>query len=322
MLPYADEPQPQARSFPYVTIGIILVCIAVFAHEVALGQAGAEAFSARWGFTPADFWAGRNLVTLVTALFLHAGLLHIAGNLIFLWVFGDNVEDQLGHVTYLLVYLGSGIVASVTFAIAFPHTSDPLVGASGAIAGVLGGYLLLFPRAMVRTLLAFVPFVTVGRVAAVILIGFWFLLQLIEGAASVLPVAPSSDVAFLAHVGGFMVGLIATGVIREARDQEVSHWIGGRDWWSRSFRNWLLLAIGITLVAGLGGVALHGAGGLTASLVRSAAGGGVIAVALLDGVARLFGRRALLGSGPHANRFVAVLQIVAALALGAALLTT
>ncbi|HET9017885.1 MAG TPA: rhomboid family intramembrane serine protease [Thermomicrobiaceae bacterium] len=320
MLPYADEPQPPARSFPFVTIGIILVCVVVFAHEVTLGQAGAQAFSARWGFTPADFWAGRNLITLVTALFLHAGLLHIAGNLIFLWVFGDNVEDQLGHGTYLLVYLGSGIVASITFAVAFPHATEPLVGASGAIAGVLGGYLLLFPRAMVRTLLAFVPFVTVGRVAAVILIGFWFLLQLVEGAASVMPVAPSSNVAFLAHVGGFIVGLIATGVIREARDQEVSHWSGGRGWWSRSFRNWLLLAVGITLVAAFGGVALHGASVVAGSLVRTAAGAGVIAVALLDGVARLLGRRALLGSGPHVNRAVALVQIVAALALGATLL--
>lgn len=318
MLPYADEPQPAARRFPIVTIGIILVSVAVFAYELSLGQTGAEAFTARWGFTPADFWAGRGLLTLITALFLHGGLLHILGNMIFLWVFGDNVEDQLGHWTYLLFYIVSGIIASITFALAFPHSTTPLVGASGAIAGVLAGYLLLFPRAMVRTVLTFGPFVTVGRVAAVILIGFWFLLQLIESAVSILPVAAATDVAFVAHVGGFVFGFVATGVIREVRDQGLGVW-SGRAWWSRSFRNWLLLSIGLTILLGVAALLLRG-GGLAGQLLRLALGAGMSALAMLDGIARLLGARSILGGGPRANRLLAALQILAALSLAASLL--
>ncbi|MDI3341906.1 MAG: rhomboid family intramembrane serine protease [Sphaerobacter sp.] len=321
MIPYADEPQPSARRVPVVTVAIIALCIAVFAYEVSLGPEAAQAFVVRWGFTPADFWAGRNLETLVTSQFLHGGLLHIAGNLLFLWVFGDNVEDQLGHGTYALFYLASGVAANVVFAVAFPQAGDPLVGASGAIAGVLAGYLLLFPRAMVRTLLAFGPFVTVGRVAAVLLIGLWFILQLIQGAISVLPTASATDVAFLAHVGGFVFGLIATGTIREVRDQELCDW-RGRRWWSRSFRNWVLLALAVTVLLAGSQVLLSGGASAAGALARVTVGAGVVALALLDGVARLLGRRGLLGSSPQTNRLIAAVQILAALSLAGSLFLT
>lgn len=320
MLPYADEPQPSARRFPAVTLAIIAVCIAVFAQEVSLGPEEVQAFGERWGFIPDEFWAGRGLVTLVTSLFLHGGLLHIAGNMLFLWVFGDNVEDQLGHGTFALFYLASGVVANIVFAVAFPDSIQPLVGASGAIAGVLAAYLLLFPRAMVRTLLAFGPFITLGRVSAAILIGFWFLLQVIQGAISVLPIAPGSDVAFLAHVGGFVFGLIATGTIREVRDQSLGDW-SGRRWWSRSFRNWLLVAVVVTVLLAGSQLLLAGGEAATGTLARLTVGAGVVALALLDGVARLLGRRGILGTGPRTNKLVALAQILAALGLAGTMFT-
>lgn len=315
MLPYEDQPQPEKRSTPFVTILLILINIAVFVYELSLGQAGAESFSLRWGFVPSEFWSGQDLHTLITAQFLHGGLLHIAGNMIFLWVFGDNVEDQLGHWTYLFFYLAAGVVASITFAVAFPDANDPLVGASGAIAGVLGGYLLLFPRAVVRAVLSFGPFITIGTVAAVIMIGFWFLLQVIQSVVALLPMAPQSNVAFLAHVGGFVFGLVTTGLIRQARGQEVVH-DDNRPWWSASFRNWVLLSIVVTLLV-LGSQVILG-GGLSGQIVRFVIGATVVSLAFLDGVARLTGRSGLLGS-PRANKGVALLQIFAALSLAATL---
>ncbi len=316
MLPYADEPQPRARRFPVVTVAIIAVNVLVFLYELSLGQSGAERFSVRWGFSPVDFWAGRNLETLLTAIFLHGGLLHIVGNMLFLWIFGDNVEDQLGHLTYLIVYLLAGIVASIAFAVAFPDERGPLVGASGAIAGVLGGYILLYPRAMVRTLLFFGPFLTLGRVAALFLIGFWFLLQVLQSIASLYPTAPrqGEQVAFVAHVGGFIFGLIVTGAIREARDQQVSYW-RGRGWWSRSFRNWLLLVVGITALVLVSQALVASNAVVAGRLLQVAIGAGIVAIALLDGIARLRGHRGLLGTGPRTNRIAAILQILAALSL-------
>ncbi|HET7036645.1 MAG TPA: rhomboid family intramembrane serine protease [Thermomicrobiaceae bacterium] len=318
MLPYADEPEVTRRAFPIVNVVLIALNVIVFIYELELGQAGAERFILRWGFIPADFWAGAGLLTIVTALFIHAGLLHIGGNLLYLWVFGDNVEDQLGHVTYLIFYLLAGIVGNIGFAVAFSHTGQPLIGASGAIAGVLGGYLLLYPRAIVRTVLTFGPFITLGGVAAVIVIGFWFVLQVIESLVSVLAVSPSageSGVAFFAHVSGFIFGLIATGVIREARDQQLTHWHRER-WWSRSFRNWALLAL-VATVVGIAGQLIIGH---TGEVVRTVAGGVLVAIALLDGIGRLRGNPALLGTVPRTHKLIAILQILAALSLAGAVI--
>jgi membrane associated rhomboid family serine protease len=315
VLPYGDDPQPKATTFPYITIFLFLINVVVFIYQVSLGMEGAQEFVMRWGLIPAEFWAGDQFVTLITSMFLHGGLLHIVSNMIFLAIFGNNVEDQLGHWTYLVFYLLAGVVASLAFAAAFPGMEQPLVGASGAIAGVLGGYILLFPRATVRALLFFGPFFTAGRVAAIILIGGWFLLQVVQSFVQVLELAPQENVAFLAHAAGFVFGLIATGAIREARDQPISHWEQGGRWWNRSFRNWVLLAL-VTVMAFAVSQLLAQAGEETAAGLMQL---GIIiliaAVALIDGIARLRGRAGLLGSTQRASRIVAFVQIIAALSL-------
>lgn len=321
MVPYSDEPQPERRRFPFVTVALILINIAVFAYMLSLGQDRAIRFVSAWAFVPAEFRAGRDLITLVTALFLHGGLLHIASNLLFLWIFGDNVEEQIGHVTYLLFYLAAGVTASLSFALIFPNISEPLVGASGAIAGVLAAYLFLFPRAMVRTFFFFGPFLGLGRVAAVLLIGFWFVLQVVQSVMSILAVAPQSNVAFVAHVGGFIFGLIITGVINEARDVSVEY-RAGRALWSPSIRNLILLVIAISLLV-LASQFLIAVGQiLFGNLLRYLAAAGGIGLALLDGVARFNGERGLLGTRTRTNRFVGLLQIVAALSFIALLVVS
>ncbi|TVR70519.1 MAG: rhomboid family intramembrane serine protease [Sphaerobacteraceae bacterium] len=317
MLPYRDDPRPGATRFPWFTILFLIINLAVFGYQVMLATTGEiDGFIERWGFYPADFWAGERLYTAVTAVFLHGGVLHIVSNMIFLGIFGPNVEDQLGRRTYFVFYLVGGVVASIAYALAFPDMDAPLVGASGAIAAVLGGYVLLFPRAMVRSLLFVGPFITAGRVAAIILIGFWFLIQVVQSVVSVLAIADTGNVAFLAHAAGFVFGIIAVGAIREARDQPVTHWgKGDEHWWNRSFRNWILLmitfGIGLVLVqfmAEAGSEAL-------ASLIQS--GLLILAglVAILDGWWRLRGYDALLGSTQRLERVVAIIQLVAGVSL-------
>ena len=321
MLPFADDPQVRSPRFPIITILLILINIVVFGYEVSLGEAGINRFVNRWGFTPADFWHGQHLITIVTAIFLHGGLLHIAGNMLFLWIFGDNVEDQLGHFTYLVFYLIGGIFASLVFAVVFAGSHDPLVGASGAIAAVLGGYILLYPRSIVRALLIFGPFLAVGGVAAFILIGLWFALQVVDslGSISLIGTQAESNVAFFAHVAGFLFGLVVTWLIRERRQQEVVHW-DHRPWWNRAFRNWVLLILLLSAL-GLAGREAVDAGSISSTAFRLGLGVLVVGIAVVDGIERLKGRTGLLGSGPHSSRLLAILQIVAAILAVAALVS-
>jgi membrane associated rhomboid family serine protease len=154
-------------------------------------------------------------ITLLTSMFIHGGFLHIASNMLYLWVFGDNVEDQLGHVTYLIFYVVCGIAAGLTHVLVNAGSTIPSVGASGAIAGVLGGYLLMFPGAQVRTLLFLGPIILFPRISAFILIGFWFITQLLSGVASLgMTSQQTSGVAFWAHIGGFVAGLLLALVLR------------------------------------------------------------------------------------------------------------
>jgi membrane associated rhomboid family serine protease len=147
-------------------------------------------------------------VTVFTAMFLHAGWLHIVGNMLFLWIFGNNVEDAIGRLRYLLFYLLSGIVATYALALFTPDATEFLIGASGAIAGVLGGYILLHPRARVLTLIYLVLFITLVELPAVIVLGLWFILQALPGIGHIsIPLLTSGGVAYLAHVGGFLFGL-------------------------------------------------------------------------------------------------------------------
>ena len=202
---------------------LIGLCIAVFLWELSIGAKLDDVLSV-FGFTPASLTHVENVpvrwpgtapwVTLLTSMFLHAGLLHIAGNMLYLWIFGNNIEDALGHVKFTMFYLVCGIAAALTMALMDPASQTPMVGASGAISGVLGSYLLLYPRARVHVVLPLGWFFFSLRPRAVWVVGSWFAIQIVTAALT-----PSSEpgVAWWAHVGGFAAGLMLTPFLK-ARD--------------------------------------------------------------------------------------------------------
>jgi membrane associated rhomboid family serine protease len=159
------------------------------------------------------------LRTFVTCMFLHAGLMHLLGNLLYLWIFGDNVEDRLGHVRFLLFYLLCGVGASVAHIAFNPNSPVPVVGASGAIAGVLGAYLLAFPRASVDTLVVLGIFITILRLPAFIVLGFWFVLQYLGGLQSMRMANMAGGVAWWAHVGGFVLGMLLLPIFQKPQEK-------------------------------------------------------------------------------------------------------
>jgi membrane associated rhomboid family serine protease len=210
MLPIADE-NAGRRIFPFITYALILINAIVFLIELISG----DEFIIRWSFVPARFLdnPGGDFITLITSMFMHAGWLHLLGNMLYLFIFGDNVEDAWGHLPFLVFYLLCGIAA--TFAqLAFSTGSNiPQLGASGAIAGVLGAYLVMFPRSRVTVLMGYF----VVPLPALVVIGFWFVLQLFSGIAAITAVptgAEEGGVAYMAHVGGFVAGLIVAFIFR------------------------------------------------------------------------------------------------------------
>jgi len=216
VIPVSDS--PHSRTFPFVNIALILANIAVFIYELTLSDHQLNDFFRDYGVVPKELshWAGHpsglsEPETVFTSAFIHGGWLHIIGNMLFLWVFGDNVEDSLGHLKYLLFY-AVATVAAVSLQVALMSDDmTPTVGASGAISGVLGAYLVLYPKAMVTVLLWFflVP------VPAVLLIGIWFVLQLFTGIASMGTATGASEgVAVWAHVGGFVAGFLIVLITR------------------------------------------------------------------------------------------------------------
>jgi membrane associated rhomboid family serine protease len=221
MIPLSDE--NPARTRPYATVTIIVLCVLAFFWELALGTRTDEALAA-FGFTPNAFFhpGGAQFVglglpewtTIFTSMFLHAGFLHIGGNMLYLWIFGNNIEDAMGHWKFTLFYLVCGVAAVLTLAAIDPNSHTPIVGASGAISGVLAAYMLLYPRARVHTLLALGIFIYPVWIRAVWVIGFWFVLQLLTAA-----ITPASEpgTAWWAHVGGFAAGLALTPLLK-ARD--------------------------------------------------------------------------------------------------------
>src|ERR1700756_2417710 len=223
MLPLKDD-QPR-YSTPYVNTFLIVLNILIYFYQWTLGPRGGEAFARIYGEVPAHlaaFLGGSPQYTLpdvvlpfFTSMFLHGGWMHVLGNMWFLYIFGDNIEDYLGHFKYLIFYLLSGLLAMATQVAMYPHSNVPTVGASGAIAGVLGAYLLLYPRARVLTWF----FVFVLYLPAWIVLGEWFVLQFAAGTAS-LSVNAGHDVggvAFWAHVGGFVAGMIMIKIFPERR---------------------------------------------------------------------------------------------------------
>ncbi len=225
MIPIGDDPGPR-RVTPLVTFSLIALNILAFVYELSLGS-GVEGLFRSAGVVPLEFARNQDLppaapggtyyTTLLTSMFLHGGLLHIGSNMLFLWVYGDNVEDSLGHGRFLLFYLLCGLIASGTHIFFNRGSSIPSIGASGAIAGLLAGYLVLFPRASIRTLLFLGPFITMTRVPALLLIGFWFVTQVFSGVAALGESEQTSGVAFWAHVGGFVAGLPLVLLLRQPR---------------------------------------------------------------------------------------------------------
>lgn len=203
MFPIGDDNSAR-RSAPVVTIALIVINVLVFLLELQRG----EAFIQEWAFIPGRFseHPSADGITLLSAMFMHGGWLHLGGNMLYLWIFGDNVEDRFGSIKFLLFYLAAGLAATFAQYAVNPASNIPNVGASGAIAGVLGAYLLMFPKARVDVLLGR----QVVAMPAFIVLGFWVVLQLVSGVGSIADTAQTEQggVAYMAHVGGFVAGLV------------------------------------------------------------------------------------------------------------------
>jgi membrane associated rhomboid family serine protease len=207
-----DESRPRQR-FPIITVVLLLLNVAAFLYELSVlaagGEPGLNRFIRDYGVTASSIMAGESLITLLTSQFLHGGWWHLISNMLFLLSFGDNVEDRMGPWRYIIFYLISGVLASLAQVLVDPQSTLPSIGASGAIAGLLGAYLVLFPEGQVRALVFFVIFATITRFSAVLFIVFWFILQLFNGLAGFgIASLETGGVAYFAHIGGFVSGAL------------------------------------------------------------------------------------------------------------------
>jgi membrane associated rhomboid family serine protease len=218
-----------ARTTPVVTVAIIALNVLAFLYQASLevggtreGARAAQAFVYEFGLVPCrltglcrtPYELPSPMLTIFTSMFLHGGLFHIGGNMLYLWIFGNNVEDTLGHGRFLLFYLASGVAAALAQTVAGPASPVPMIGASGAVSGVLGAYLLLFPHATVLVLVAFGFFWRFVRVPAMIVLGFWIVVQVLNGLGSF---GASGGVAWFAHIGGFLAGMALLALFRARR---------------------------------------------------------------------------------------------------------
>jgi membrane associated rhomboid family serine protease len=212
MIPLKDD-IPSYRA-PIVTVALICINCLIYLYLLFLGEAYQLAL-VKWGTIPYEVTHGQELtpqlgfsipLSLFSSMFLHGGFFHLAGNMLYLWIFGDNVEDLLGHVKFLVFYLLCGLAASFLHILTTPDSQVPMVGASGAIAGVLGAYMIRFPRARILTLIFFGFFIRVVAIPALFVLGFWFILQLLYGLPSI--GSTGGGVAWFAHVGGFIAGIV------------------------------------------------------------------------------------------------------------------
>ncbi len=223
MFPIRDH-NPSGRT-PYVTYTLMAANIMVFLSYVSLfnDTPALNAFFIDWAMIPARLSAGQGMETLVTSMFLHGGFMHLAGNMLFLFIFGDNIEDEMGHVPFLVFYLATGVLAGLAHYYSAPLSGVPTVGASGAIAGVMGGYLLLYPKARVDILLILIVFFRIFSIPAWIMLALWFGMQFLGGIGTD---PETGGVAYWAHAGGFVAGLVLT----------VPFWLrrGGVQFWSRT----------------------------------------------------------------------------------------
>src|SRR6266480_1228541 len=207
MLPIGDDDSSR-RTVPLVTYALIALNLLVFFVE----QSGGDAFVMQWAFVPRRFLANPagDFLTLFTAMFMHAGWVHLGGNMLYLWIFGDNVEDRFGHIKFTIFYLLCGLAATFAQLMFSLGSNVPNLGASGAIAGVLGAYILLFPQGTVRVFQG----QRVIQMPALIVIGFWIVLQLFSGIGSIANTAETGGVAYMAHIGGFLAGFVLTFLFR------------------------------------------------------------------------------------------------------------
>ena len=213
MIPLRDN--IPSRITPVVTVAAILACTIIFLWQLSLGERGFQAAVYSLGVVPAtllrdarlppDLYLIPPVATVFTSMFLHGGWLHLIGNMLFLWIFGDNVEDAMGHFRFVVFYLVCGVAAALAQSLPNPDSTVPMIGASGAISGVLGAYLLLYPRAQVLVLIPLGLFTQLVHLPAILVLGLWFAIQLVS---SLLAAPGAGGVAFGAHVGGFVAGMI------------------------------------------------------------------------------------------------------------------
>jgi membrane associated rhomboid family serine protease len=221
MIPISDD--NPVRQTPFFTWTFIAVCVAVYVWQINQGPEMGAVFP-RYGFTPqalmspplspAEETGWSALITIFTSMFLHGGFWHLAGNMLYLWIFGNNVEEAMGHARFVLFYLLCGVAAALTMAFMDPASDVPMVGASGAISGVLGAYMLLYPRARVTVVIPIVIIFYPFRISAVWVVGAWFAMQLFSAAVST---PDSPGVAWWAHIGGFAAGLALTPFLKSSR---------------------------------------------------------------------------------------------------------
>jgi membrane associated rhomboid family serine protease len=210
-----------SRTTPVVTFALLAANALAFLFQLSLGEQVNE-FILYFGLVPAAF----SWVALFTSMFLHGGLLHFGGNMLYLWIFGDNVEDRMGHGRFLVFYLLCGVAAALAQTIVTPDSLVPMVGASGAIAGVMGAYFVLYPQSRIVTLLPIIFFMQIVEIPAIFFLGIWFLMQFVNGLGSfaIASASQSGGVAFWAHIAGFVAGISGVLVFRRPERQRVEWW--------------------------------------------------------------------------------------------------
>ena len=223
MIPLHDDNPTTIK--PIVTISFIITCVAVFFYQLSLPGSAERIFVYQFGAIPAVIFGEDSIsfkhavipapLSLISSMFLHGGWMHLIGNMLYLWVFANNIEDAMGHRRFIAFYTLCGVVAALSHAITAPGSPIPMVGASGAISGVLGAYLLLYPRSSILVLVPIWVFIKVVRVPAALVLGFWFLIQILSGSASLS--GGSGGVAWFAHIGGFIAGMVLIGFFKRPR---------------------------------------------------------------------------------------------------------
>jgi rhomboid family protein len=210
-----------SKTTPFVTVGLIILNSVVFLYEFQLSRPELQLFVQMFGVIPADFTWG----SVVTSMFLHEGWMHLIGNMLYLWIFGDNVEDQLGHVGFLVFYLAAGAAAALGQVLVSAGSTIPMIGASGAIAGVMGAYLVLYPHSRVLTVVFLLFFMDMVEIPAIFFLGIWFIKELFSGVGSLGAASLNGGVAFWAHIVGFAVGALVGLFWRMRNPPKRTYWM-------------------------------------------------------------------------------------------------